>query len=82
LGVESPISKTLQVAPNPVRDVLKIGNLDAAARYRYEIVDVRGREILKGDVIDGSIDTAGLDKGLYVLRLFGENDLMVKFAKE
>lgn len=59
----------LEVYPNPVSDILYLGNL-SCERVEYSIFNVLGQEVASGFSC-GTVSVAGLDKGLYVLQIKG-----------
>ena len=59
----------ISIYPNPKRsnDVLNV--LGSKKDTQYEIVDVLGKTVMKGKLIQKTINTNGLPAGLYILRL-------------
>ena len=61
----------LEVYPNPVSDVLHLKNLPCE-QVDFVIFNAMGQMITTGDS-NGSISVAGLEKGLYLLQIQGDN---------
>jgi PKD repeat protein len=76
----------LSIAPNPTTDMTSvIMSLPEAAKVQMEIVDVLGkdvRKIISRDMTNGAhkfdIDMSDYTIGVYYLRIFVDNDLVVK----
>lgn len=68
---ESAHQQPLEVYPNPVSDVLFIKNLPCN-RVEYAIFNVLGQKVATGSS-SGTIFVAGLEKGLYLLQIKGED---------
>ena len=78
---ESSYQQPLEVYPNPVADVLYLKNLSCEA-MEYSVFNVLGQQVATG-VSSGIIPVAGLEKGLYLLQIKGENSLeTAKFIVE
>ena len=76
---ESSLQHSLEVYPNPVSDVLYINHLPCASAD-YSIFNVMGQKVAAG-ISYGKISVATLEKGLYFLRIEGENfDKTAKFV--
>jgi hypothetical protein len=56
--------------PNPVEDLLYLKNL-ADGNMEYSIMLANGKIVLKGNIINGSIDVSSLETGLYLLEIEG-----------
>jgi endonuclease I len=69
-SVEEKLSANFMVFPNPATEVLNL-NVDATTISAYEITDMQGRAVLKGDAKDEtivSINVADLKAGTYLVR--------------
>ena len=74
-------SQALEVYPNPVSDVLYMKNLPYEV-VEYSIFNVLGQQVTTGSS-RGAISVSGLEKGLYILQIKGENRLeKAKFVVE
>ncbi|MBM72140.1 MAG: hypothetical protein CL847_05105, partial [Crocinitomicaceae bacterium] len=64
-SVEEILGIDLNVYPNPARDVL---NVELMGRHNMVIVDVVGRMVWHGEIIDkGQIDLTSLERGTYLI---------------
>ena len=70
---ESVPQQSLEVYPNPVSDVLYLRNLPVEPKD-YSIFNVLGQEVAAGTT-SGTISVATLEKGVYSLRIKGEDSL-------
>lgn len=79
LNVESEIleSGEIKLYPNPASDIITIElfNNAESTETNYKIIDFSGKVVLKGDMIDSTIDVSELESGVYFLRIEqgGEN---------
>jgi len=86
LGCTSAIDESeytkVNVFPNPVSDVLYIGN-DAAVIYdKIYVYDTQGRELIRSNNVS-NISTLSLKNGLYFLKALKGNQMMAtSFVKE
>lgn len=79
LGTSAFTEANLQVAPNPVEDVLHISEIEGT--YQYSLVDAIGKTMLSGelDTINNTISFADFAAGIYFLQLQNEQgEKMVK----
>lgn len=79
---ESPVE--LAVYPNPVIYKLNFASNDVALNdaTKYTIYDIRGREIMSGNLNRKSIDVSSLSSGNYVVKLLeGNKNYSKKFIK-
>lgn len=76
------ISKTsLQVFPNPAKDILNVSNV--AANASYEIFNAAGQIVLKGNVATGKVAVNKLSKGVYFINVDNSGTTVkAKFIKE
>ena len=78
---ESADQQPLEVYPNPVSDVLYLKNLPCEV-VEYSIFNVLGQQATAGFSRD-TISVEGLEKGLYILQIKGENHFeTAKFVVE
>lgn len=62
------------IYPNPVLDKLHYRHLDIKKR-NYSVVDITGKTFMKGALdSENSIDVSQLQSGLYILRVFSEEE--------
>lgn len=76
------ISDDMIVYPNPARNVLNI-NPSYNVNSTYRIIDLNGKQILKGRMLNNSIDVSTLKNGIYLIELSDEEEtFMQKFIKQ
>ena len=63
--------ENLMVRPNPFSTTLRISNYDLLCDTKYELVDVMGKVVRSGKLLENEtqIETTTLTSGLYILRL-------------
>lgn len=82
IGVNEMLdSKTVSVYPNPTKQRLTVSlNQVISSKTNYQLVDVLGREVLKGETgkAEFTIDMENVNTGVYFLRLEQNNSIIVK----
>lgn len=80
LSTENFESVKINIYPNPVKDFLNIQN---SQKYDFEIYNMLGKLVLKGDNIENQINVNTLTKGIYILKLINDEKIFnKKFIKE
>jgi uncharacterized protein (TIGR02145 family) len=80
-GISADISGQIEVYPNPAYTDLYFRNLQG--RACVSVYDFQGRIILSGVITGNHLNIAGLENGLYTLRIEdGKNIKIVKVIKE
>ena len=71
LAVDDAKWENLVVCPNPFSTVLRISNYDLQGDTKFELVDVMGKVVRSGKLLENEtqIETTALTSGLYILRL-------------
>jgi glucose/arabinose dehydrogenase len=88
IPVKVPVSvmnNTIQVYPNPTRDIVTVSIKNVAvAGMKYSIINSVGQEVAQGKISDRTISLRNLPVGLYQLRLTGPKGAvyMGKILKE
>lgn len=78
---ENKLSK-VSIYPNPVKDFLYIHNANHSKFTNFSIINAVGQLLSKGEIIDGKINVTILPKGVYLLKLSGnETGKSFKFVK-
>jgi uncharacterized protein (TIGR02145 family) len=78
----STISKEVILYPNPVTEKLYLKNSNYA-NSTIMIFDLQGKQVLCKQIDSNPIDISSLEKGIYVVKLVGsENVMITKFIKE
>ncbi|GGG48470.1 zinc-dependent metalloprotease [Epilithonimonas arachidiradicis] len=81
LAVSDVSSKSLQVYPNPVKDVLNVTNV--TVNSSYEIFNAAGQIVSKGNLGSGKIAVNKLAKGVYFISIDDKGTVVkTKFVKE
>jgi hypothetical protein len=81
LSVDDFELSSVNVVPNPFSD--KITLLTAVGDYRVELFDALGKQWTVEKMVDGTIDTAHLSSGMYVLKVISESSFKsFKLIKE
>lgn len=85
VGLDEPVVLQPSAWPLPVTDVLNVRGLgDLNGTFAYEVMDARGRMVLRGmlNCGDGVIRVGVLQPGVYLLRWPGANDVRsMRFVK-
>ena len=72
---EDATSKTLEVYPNPTENKLNVtGDFIG---YPFEIVDISGRQVLKGKLTDQKVNVSALKPGLYYFQILDQNGIKI-----
>ena len=80
-GSTNGISDDLIVYPNPVITTLNI-NPDYNINAKYRIIDLNGKQILAGRMLNHSINVGSLKAGVYLIELSDEEETFLqKFIK-
>jgi hypothetical protein len=74
-SVQESDGKMATVFPNPCREILYISGSDQSV---YSIHDIGGRYIQGGLTLQGSISTAGINPGVYWLRIGNKTCVFVR----
>lgn len=70
LSTEENAALKFNVYPNPVRSIL---NIDTEQVFNYRIVDVTGRELMRGKLdTQKQLNLEALEKGLYIIQVYDE----------
>jgi hypothetical protein len=78
-SVEGILESAVNIYPNPTHDALFVDTHDSRIKS-FELFDLHGRLLMQG-YFTGSINFQNIDAGLYILRLFGDNNLLVSQAR-
>lgn len=76
-SINNTMTESLRIYPNPVSGML---NIKTNSGYQVEILDISGRLVKSGSLINGEnqINLADQTPGIYYLRLIGEKNVQVK----
>ena len=78
---EINMDKNLRIFPNPSNDNISIKGTSNYMESTYAIIDNLGKEISKGIISNELINIENLSKGMYVLKIEGENPTFLNFVK-
>jgi hypothetical protein len=84
LSVDSPGEEAayIEVYPNPASDVLNVSLLQASGNEHVEMYNMNGQRVWEGAIENGStlltIDMKPFAKGLYLVRVTGDNYTVTK----
>ncbi|MDX5428023.1 MAG: T9SS type A sorting domain-containing protein, partial [Bacteroidota bacterium] len=67
VGLDEDQVVDLQIYPNPASDRVQIQSEMPISEFR--IVDISGREVLSGEVVNSTIELPSLSSGAYLLQL-------------
>ncbi len=73
LGVNENTVLEFKVYPNPVNDVLTIQSGNEAKIASVEVFDVLGKQIIKTQLQNNTLNVSELSKGIYLLKIISEN---------
>ena len=71
VGLNELKLNSLQIYPNPVNDFIYIKNTPQS-RLKFQIIDLNGNIIQKGQLLNEAIDVKGLSPGIYLLHIFND----------
>lgn len=75
-------STSLQIFPNPVKDVVYIADTTFGSSIKVEVVDVTGRKVteqtLKVNANRTQLDTSSLTAGVYILKINNGKEVITK----
>lgn len=81
LAVSDVTNKSIQIFPNPVKDVLNVSNV--TLNSNYEIFNAAGQLVSKGNLGTGKVAVNKLAKGVYFLNVDDKGTVVkTKFVKE
>jgi hypothetical protein len=79
-GISDPLSKSIEIYPNPANTILYFKNLPKDVSI--SIFDLQGREIITRTITNNQVDISILDHGLYTIYIEnGENTIIRKLIK-
>lgn len=71
-----PTKHQVEVYPNPFNNELYI--LAPSYEYGYSLYTMEGKEIQTGKLMNSKLEFDNLPKGMYVLRLYSDHDMLTK----
>ena len=83
LGNETIASFEAKLYPNPVSGNILNVSMNDARETAYQVFDMMGKKVLKGNLSSGTIQVNGLSSGVYLLKLNdGQKEVAKKFIKQ
>ena len=78
-GIKEYSEEHVSVFPNPVSDQLTISSEDKLKQRTAQLIDISGRAVktISCDDANTVIDTKALNPGIYILKLFSEDQLIL-----
>ncbi len=78
-GIIDAISNEIKVQPNPFSEYIRINNLEKNTAYQVIISDMKGKAILKTELLNNNqVNTSQLAGGIYFLKLSGNGHTTIK----
>ena len=76
-SVNSVVGNDWHIYPNPVADILRVNTIGASSDVTYQITDIVGHTILRGNIVANNqdIDVNKLLPGSYIINIFTENNI-------
>ncbi len=84
VSIKTPFEKQLKIYPNPSTDFIFFEIENRASTYWVDIMDIQSKIIIKEELnSDGKISVSQLPKGIYIYRLYNQENVIVgKFIVE
>jgi hypothetical protein len=76
VGIEDDITESMELYPNPAKDVLNV-KLTSASDFNVEVSDLLGKVVLRNQISgkrNAAIDVSALPEGLYMIRIETDNN--------
>ncbi len=81
-GIQTVNASKIRVMPNPASDKITLEGL-TDSKATFEVVNIIGQVVLKGNLEGKSINVSSLDKGTYLLKINSQQESSIKkFIKE
>jgi hypothetical protein len=79
-GIEEGSKSPVEIFPNPTSEFIAVkGGPGICSRYR--ILNITGKEILSGTVVNNQIGVQNLAKGLYIIELYSTKNIILSRQK-
>ena len=72
-AIQNNQATNIWLYPNPATNEITVYSEQFVPNMRVEMYDLAGRKVLETQKIDAKIDISHLQKGIYVLKISGEN---------
>lgn len=78
-GIKNITDDGIIISPNPSRGIFSFSSIRYPGETTFEILDITGKRILKTHFSEAhQFDLSGFDKGIYLLRIYGNAGVSVK----
>jgi len=82
-GIHDNVNTNLKIYPNPANDFIHISGDNLNRNCHYEILDISGKLIQKGQLSENRITTGNLQTGIYIVKIYDDNKVSTqKFIKQ
>jgi len=82
-GIHDYVNTSFKIYPNPASDFIHISGDNLNRNCHYEILDINGKLIQKGQVSENRITTGNLLSGIYFVKIYDDNKVSTqKFIKQ
>lgn len=78
-------STEISIYPNPVHSMLSVsfGDNSVASEHFFELIDMTGKIIQSGRIVENSVNVERMEKGIYFIRIYtAEKSKTLRFIKE
>lgn len=83
LSLNESQTGTVQIYPNPVKDVLNLSLSDVVSAKEYEIYDLVSKKIAATSLKENNINVSNLSNGVYILKIKTDEGVLTgKFVKQ
>ena len=76
--MDKNIGNDLTIYPNPAKDFLKIDYKGDNQNIKFELIDLSGKIMKQGRLNNNSFDISGFEKGIYILKLSINGEIIEK----
>jgi len=82
-GIHDNVITSFKIYPNPASDFIYVGDNNFISNRYYEILDINGKLIQKGQLSESRITTGNLLSGIYFVKIYDGNTVSTqKFIKQ
>lgn len=74
LSVDKISDNNLHIYPNPFEDHIYIKSIKQLSNYQYRIINMSGKRIQEGLLVNNTIDCSSLQSGVFLLKIFSQGE--------